>query len=317
MNEELFFTQVIPALYICICAIGIVANFLVIYVLIRYSSKRSIPNIFILNLAIADFLFLCTLPLQAHRFATKRWIFGNIACKIVTGFDGMNQLTGIFILTCMSIDRHMAIVHPIKCRLLRTANKARVISLAVWLASLLASQPLWIFANDYQVSNTTSMCIILWPTDVNGDTVFIVITFILGFILPLFVISICYYKMFAYLRHSHRPSHSARTYRQSRRVALIVVVIVAVFFLCWLPFYILNFVTLISRQGRPSMAMIGAYAVSICLSYANSCLNPIIYSFMGTTFRRNMRKVFLIGFFCRSNGLNEITSASFRRSSSR
>ncbi|XP_077988431.1 somatostatin receptor type 2-like [Glandiceps talaboti] len=288
---DAFFFKIIPALYSCICVIGLIGNFLVIYVLIRHSSKRSIPNVFILNLAIADFLFMCTLPFQAHSLAKKEWIFGNAMCKLITGFDGMNQFTGIFILTAMSVDRHLAIVYPIKFRAFRTINKARLVNVSIWCASLLASLPLWLFSQEYTVSNSTNICTIIWP-DYEGDTVFILFTFNLGFTFPLLVIAVCYIKAFTHLCQVHRPDHrlrAAKIRQESRRVAVMVIVIVIAFVVCWLPFYVLN-ITLSLDYHSPSMLVVSIYSISICLSYSNSCLNPIIYSFMGTNFRNNMAK---------------------------
>lgn len=66
-----------------------------------------------------------------------------------------------------------------------------------------------------------------------------------------------------------------------------VVVVVAVFVLCWLPFYILNIVNL---QVVLPGDFRGLYVFVVVLSYANSCANPILYGFLSDNFKRGFRK---------------------------
>lgn len=66
-----------------------------------------------------------------------------------------------------------------------------------------------------------------------------------------------------------------------------VVVVVAVFVLCWLPFYVLNIVNLqVVLPGE----FRGLYVFVVVLSYANSCANPILYGFLSDNFKRGFRK---------------------------
>lgn len=66
-----------------------------------------------------------------------------------------------------------------------------------------------------------------------------------------------------------------------------VVVVVAVFVLCWLPFYVLNIVNL---QVVLPGDFRGLYVFVVVLSYANSCANPILYGFLSDNFKRGFRK---------------------------
>lgn len=66
-----------------------------------------------------------------------------------------------------------------------------------------------------------------------------------------------------------------------------VVVVVAVFVLCWLPFYALNIVNLLIVLPGDFR---GLYFFVVVLSYANSCANPILYGFLSDNFKRGFRK---------------------------
>lgn len=61
----------------------------------------------------------------------------------------------------------------------------------------------------------------------------------------------------------------------------------AVFVLCWLPFYALNIVNLLVVLPGDFR---GLYFFVVVLSYANSCANPILYGFLSDNFKRGFRK---------------------------
>lgn len=80
---------------------------------------------------------------------------------------------------------------------------------------------------------------------------------------------------------------SSRRRKSERKITRMVVVVVAVFVLCWLPFYLLNIVNL---QVVLPGDFRGLYVFVVVLSYANSCANPILYGFLSDNFKRGFRK---------------------------
>lgn len=80
---------------------------------------------------------------------------------------------------------------------------------------------------------------------------------------------------------------SSRRRKSERKITRMVVVVVAVFVLCWLPFYVLNIVNL---QVVLPGDFRGLYVFVVVLSYANSCANPILYGFLSDNFKRGFRK---------------------------
>lgn len=67
----------IPICYLLVCAVGLSGNTLVIYVVLRYAKMKTVTNIYILNLAIADVLFMLGLPFLATQNAISYWPFGS------------------------------------------------------------------------------------------------------------------------------------------------------------------------------------------------------------------------------------------------
>ncbi|XP_002737407.1 somatostatin receptor type 2-like [Saccoglossus kowalevskii] len=282
-------TSVIPLFFGIVCFLGILGNGTVIAVLLRFNNMRTVPNIYILNLAFADLLFMFSIPFLAFQYATSNWVFGQALCKIVFAVDGMNMFTGIFILTAMSIDRYFAIVHGITSIKYRTVRNARMINCCMWLLSILVTLPLWIYSSTVSTNPQQVKCDIVWPKEV-FSMYFTIYAFVLGFALPVTIISGCYLSLVIYIVRSKGPrSENPRKSTGSRKVALLVLSVVAMFVICWLPFYVIQFV-LLSNQDV-TLAIYISYYSSLCLSYANSCLNPIVYTFAGENFRKNLSKI--------------------------
>ncbi|XP_004403166.1 PREDICTED: somatostatin receptor type 5 [Odobenus rosmarus divergens] len=278
---------VVPVLYLLVCAVGLGGNALVIYVVLRHAKMKTVTNIYILNLAVADVLLMLGLPFLATQNAVSYWPFGPVLCRLVMTLDGINQFTSIFCLTVMSVDRYLAVVHPIRSTQWRRPRVAKLASAAVWAFSLLMSLPLVVFADIQEGWNT---CNLSWPEPVGlWGAVFIIYTSVLGFFGPLLVICLCYLLIVVKVKASGVRVGATRR-RSERKVTRMVVVVVVVFVGCWLPFFIVNIVNLaFVLPEEPASA--GAYFFVVILSYANSCANPVLYGFLSDNFRQSFRKV--------------------------
>lgn len=180
----------IPLIYGVVCVVGLVGNTLVIHVIVNYTKNESVTNIYILNLAIADELFMLGLPFLAVQNALLSWPFGSLMCRVVMTVDAINQFTSIFCLTVMSVDRYMAVVHPIRSCWWRRPNVAKAISATMWAGSFVVVLPVVVFAD---VLKDDGNCSIVWPEPAEvWKTSFIVYTCTVGFFCPLLVICLCY-----------------------------------------------------------------------------------------------------------------------------
>ncbi|EMP33136.1 Somatostatin receptor type 3 [Chelonia mydas] len=246
----------IPLVYLIVCVVGLVGNSLVIYVVLCHSVSESVTNVYILNLALADELFMLGLPFLAAQNALSYWPFGSFMCRLVMAVDAINQFTSIFCLTVMSVDRYLAVVHPGKSSKWRTARVAKAVSATVWVLSSVVVLPVVVFSN---VPRGMSTCPIQWPFRSAGRRV---------------------------------RALSAKRKRSERRVTRMVVAVVAVFVLCWLPFYVLNIINVVCPlPEEPSL--FGVYFLVVVLPYANSCANPIIYGFLSYRFKQGFRRAIL------------------------
>ncbi|KAM4838108.1 somatostatin receptor type 3 [Urocitellus parryii] len=291
----------VPLVYLVVCVVGLLGNSLVIYVVLRHTASPSVTSVYILNLALADELFMLGLPFLAAQNALSYWPFGSFMCRLVMAVDGINQFTSIFCLTVMSVDRYLAVVHPARSARWRTAPVARTVSAAVWVASAVVVLPVVVFSG---VPRGMSTCHMQWPEPAAAWRAgFIIYTAALGFFGPLLVICLCYLLIVVKVRSAARrvraPScprlqapSCPRRRRSERRVTRMVVAVVALFVLCWMPFYVLNIVNVLCPLPEEP-AFFGLYFLVVALPYANSCANPILYGFLSYRFKQGFRRVLL------------------------
>ncbi|KAM6972509.1 LOW QUALITY PROTEIN: somatostatin receptor type 5 [Aplochiton taeniatus] len=271
--------------------VGLTGNTLAIWVVLRYAKMKTVTNIYILNLAVADELYILGLPFLTTQNVLSYWPFGSFLCRVVMTADSMNQFTSIFCLTVMSIDRYLAVVHPIRSTKWRRPRVAKVVSAAVWAVSFVVVLPVVIFSD---VQDTFNSCNMIWPEPKNvWSTAFILYTATIGFFGPLLIICLCYLLIVVKVKSAGARAGFTKRRRSERKVTRMVVVMVLVFVLCWLPFFIINMVNVVVIIPESSTTA-GIYFFSVILSYANSCANPLLYGFLSDNFKQSFRKVLCV-----------------------
>ncbi|EMP40634.1 Galanin receptor type 1 [Chelonia mydas] len=181
-----------------IFALGVLGNSLVITVLARSKpgKPRSTTNIFILNLSIADLAYLLfCIPFQSTVYVLPTWVLGAFICKFIHYFFTVSMLVSIFTLSAMSVDRYVAIVHSRRASVLRVSRNALLGVGLIWALSIAMASPVAhhqrLFHRD--ASNQT-FCWEQWPNP-RHKKVYVVCTFVFGYLLPLLLISFCYAKI--------------------------------------------------------------------------------------------------------------------------
>ncbi|XP_048457422.1 somatostatin receptor type 1-like [Rhincodon typus] len=276
---------VIQFVYALVCLVGLAGNAMVIFVILRYAKMKTATNIYLLNLAVADELFMLSVPFVAAAAALGRWPFGPLMCRAVLSVDGLNQFTSVFGLTVLSADRYVAVVHPIKAARYRRPSVARLVNLGVWLLSLLVILPIVVFAGTAVNSNGEVVCMFLWPRPA-WSVAFVVYTFLLGFLLPVLAIGLCYLLIILQTRAVALKAGWHQRRRSERKLTRLVLTVVAVFVICWLPFYAVHLAGVFLAELDTTVSHL-----CVILSYANSCANPILYGFLSDNFRRSFQRI--------------------------
>ncbi|XP_052389673.1 delta-type opioid receptor-like [Carassius gibelio] len=280
----------ITALYSVICVVGLLGNILVMYGVVRYTKLKTATNIYIFNLALADALATSTLPFQSAKYLMNTWPFGELLCKIVIAIDYYNMFTSIFTLTMMSVDRYIAVCHPVRALEFRTPIKAKIINVCIWILSSAVGVPVMIMAVTKVTNQGAIVCMLKFPEpDWYWDTVTKICVFIFAFVVPVLVITVCYGLMILRLRSVRIFSGSKEKDRNMRRITRMVLVVVAAFIICWTPIHIFIIVKTLVDISQKNPFVIASWHLCIALGYTNSSLNPVLYAFLDENFKRCFR----------------------------
>ncbi|XP_068047317.1 galanin receptor type 3 [Anomalospiza imberbis] len=287
---------IVPIIFSLIFLVGTVGNGLVLAVLLwNGQAKYSTTNLFILNLAVADLCFIiCCVPFQATIYTLDGWLFGAFACKAVHFLIYLTMYASSFTLAAVSVDRYLAIRYPLKSRDLRTSRNAGVAIVVIWSLSLLFAGP---YLSYYQIIHYhgVPICVPIWEDQ--RRKVLDIFTFVFGYLLPVTVVSLAYSRTIKFLWTSVDPIERISESRKAKRKVTKMIVTVAILFcLCWLPHHL---VILCFWFGHfPFNRATYAFRLaSHCLSYTNSCLNPIVYALISKHFRKRFKQAFTCLFF--------------------
>ncbi|KAI1898908.1 hypothetical protein AGOR_G00077240 [Albula goreensis] len=287
--------KLIPAIYSIIFVLGFAGNGLVVCVLCQKASRSTVANTYMLSLALSDLLFLVSLPFWAVYYSQDyQWVFGSLMCKVCGGLLSLNLYASIFFITCMSVDRYLAIVHPFKSQGQRSLCRARVVSCMVWAAACVPTMLTLVFRDTLHVAHMdVTVCGIKYPSD-SWETALGLMKNILGFLLPFTIIASCYCSIGKHLLGS--PDLKKSTSNLDRVLKLVVAVVVA-FFVCWFPFHVLTFLNTLGRLGVTVPCWVQrtidmALPFTLCLGFSNSAVNPFLYCFVGNHFREQLSSMY-------------------------
>ncbi|KAM3863095.1 mu-type opioid receptor [Diretmus argenteus] len=254
---------------------------------------KTATNIYIFNLALADALATSTLPFQSVNYLMGTWPFGDVLCKMVLSIDYYNMFTSIFTLTTMSIDRYIAVCHPVKALDFRTPRNAKIVNVCNWILSSAIGLPVMFMASTVVTYHTPAGiidCTLIFPhPSWYWENLLKICVFIFAFIMPVLIITVCYGLMILRLKSVRMLSGSKEKDRNLRRITRMVLVVVAVFIVCWTPIHI--FVIIKALVNIPSsLLQTVTWHFCIALGYTNSSLNPVLYAFLDENFKRCFRE---------------------------
>lgn len=274
-------------IYILVFLLSLLGNALVVLVVLSSQISRSVTDIYLLNLAIADLLFALTLPIWAA-YKVKGWIFGTPLCKIVSFLKEVNFYSGILLLACISVDRYLAIVHATRT-LTQKRHWVKFICLGIWTLSLILSLPMLLFRNTVEYKSNFFCYEDMGTNTTKWRLVMRILPQTFGFLLPLLVMLICYGLTLRTLFEAHMG--------QKHRAMRVIFAVVLIFLLCWLPHNLVLVADTLLRIGlipdscqRRNQIDRALNATEI-LGFLHSCLNPFIYAFIGQRFRHNLLRI--------------------------
>ncbi|KAK0406902.1 hypothetical protein QR680_018878 [Steinernema hermaphroditum] len=286
--------------HLLLVAIGSV-NLLVILVILIRPYMRSITNVYMIGLCLADFIYLANLILvAATQINDKSWPFGSLMCTLYHGTETTGKYGSVIFVVLLAADRYCAMCKTNWCARYRNYRSAILASVVAWTVAVAAALPLYTFSEVVQLKfrgfeSTHKLCIAKWP---NSESARWYITFssILIFALPLALIVYCYYHIWNKLREALKGSKRMRRASSSRapyhRVTRLVLWVVVFHVLCWSPFWLFNLFSSILRLRISTQFDRIIVNIIHLFPYVNCALNPLLYAAHAENFRIAFRSLF-------------------------
>lgn len=284
-----------PVYMFVICVLGILGNVFVLLVFCLHKKTCSVAEIYLGNLAAADLLLTSCLPFWAINVASGfDWQFGSLMCRLVNTGIKMNMYCSVYFLVMVSADRYLALVFALTYGRMRRPWYAKLSCLTVWILGIILSVPTFNFREvKYMSEYSVTACILIYPNhrvELTCDILFVV----LGFILPVTVISYCTCKIIQALHWQVMDRFNA--VNKERKATVLVLAVLLAFLLCWIPFHLVTILDILRRIEVISGCAL-ENGLDICnqvftyLALSNSVLNPILYVIVGKNFRKKVKEL--------------------------
>lgn len=318
IDTELLVTGIVYGLTFLV---GIVGNSLIVHSVTHFKRMKSLSNVFLASLATADLiLIIFCVPVKFAQLFSFTWTFGEFLCKFVHYIQDLSAICSVFTLTAMSIERYYAIMYPVECRYICTMSQTKRTIILTWFASIILASPvLWvqILKEVGDSEHRGYWCIRDWDNGL-GWQLYELYLLVIILIIPLIIMTYSYAHICNRLwsvmhnRTTTFPLSQSTVYidasaNKMSQVIKMLIVVVVIFVLCWAPILIMNVLKAFAILPTLNYGNMKAIKTAFHLfSYANSCVNPIIYGFMSRNFRASFKAALAKCLGCKRNP-NELT----------
>nr|XP_005007783.1 uracil nucleotide/cysteinyl leukotriene receptor [Cavia porcellus] len=277
--------MLLACFYLLDFILAFVGNALALWLFIRDHKSGTPANVFLMHLAVADLSCVLVLPTRlVYHFSGNHWPFGEIPCRLTGFLFYLNMYASIYFLTCISMDRFLAIVHPVKSLKLRRPLYAHLACALLWVVVAVAMAPLLVSPQTVQ-TNQTVVCLQLYREKASHKALTsLVVAFTFSFVITV----TCYLLIIRSLRQGPRVEK-----RLKGKAVRMIAIVLAIFLICFVPYHIHRTVYLLHYNGgRASCAAQRVLAlgnrITSCLTILNGALDPVMYFFVAEKFRNTL-----------------------------
>ncbi|KAM5139909.1 neuropeptide Y receptor type 4-2 [Callospermophilus lateralis] len=285
--------------------VGVLGNLCLICVTLKQKEKNNVTNLLIANLAFSDFLMcLICQPLTVIYTIMDYWIFGKVLCKMSAFIQCMSVTVSILSLVLVALERHQLIINPTGWK--PSISQAYMGIVAIWLIACLLSLPFLtnsILENVFHNNHSKALdflvdkvvCTESWPL-YHHRIIYTTFLLLFQYCIPLGFILICYVRIYQRLRRQGRVFRKG-TYSwqagQMKRINLMLMAMVAAFAIFWLPFHVFNTLEDWHHEVIPVCHSNLIFLVCHLIAMASTCVNPFIYGFLNTNFKKEVKALVL------------------------
>ncbi|CAL8289822.1 unnamed protein product [Lota lota] len=291
----------LPAAYGLIFAVGLVGNVTAISVYVAVLRPWKSGSIIMVNLALADLLYMLTLPFLVHYYTNgEAWSMGPLLCCLVRFAFHLNLYSSVLLLTCLTAFRWLAVARPLRAAQVRRRSWGLAACAAAWAAAVAGVGPMLGLLSATEVADgggvRTACLDFASSTPREAVALYSWLLTALGFLLPLAVVAGCNAGIVWELARGPYTGSPCRA-----RARRLTVAILAVFVVCFLPYHVLRVLrvtTLLAPEDWSCAARRGihaAYIVSRPLAAVNTLCNLALYTLAGERFHRAVLRIVSTG----------------------
>ena len=296
-NDDFKYT-LYSSVFSVVFVVGLIFNMVAIYIFGCTLKLRNETTTYMINLVVSDFLFVLSLPFRIVYFIRREWLFGSVLCKISVALFYTNMYGSILFLTCISVDRFLAIVHPFRFQAIRTKRNAKLACCTVWVLVLSGSIPtgfLLATTSPKNANSSSNYCFEnysenQWKAELSKVVVFIETV---GFIIPLLLNVYCSIMVLRTLRQPQVLSRGGTL--NKTKILRMICVHIFIFCFCFIPYNInLIFYAMVRSKvlkGCNVESVVRTiYPIALCIAVTNCCFDPVIYYFTSETIQSSIKR---------------------------
>ncbi|XP_072283743.1 P2Y purinoceptor 8-like [Pyxicephalus adspersus] len=303
MLQNKMLQTVLPAIYLFIFLVSTPLNLTSLWIFCRSQAKTPIM-VFMINLAANDLAYSLTLPfLAAYHIGGNNWPFGDTFCTVTTILFYANANCSILTMVCISVERYIGVVHPLRFQNCMNIRKAFFVCLLIWVLALSVDSPLLYNKMTFYVPELNILtCFDILPKNMFSSSVLIYLYFISRllafFAIPLVVMITCYVSIIVTVLCSYNHQSIVPRKQTICTIAMLLIVL----FICFVPSNVIFL--LHSFPSAKQYTLYVAYTFSLALGGFNCCLDPFVYYFGSREFRQNVKRKMYSLFYKNNAGKN-------------
>ncbi|XP_074535609.1 trace amine-associated receptor 1-like [Halichoeres trimaculatus] len=278
--------------FVLVIILTVCGNLLVTLSVSYFKQLHTPTNFLIVSLAVSDLLvgMIVMFPGMIH-FLESCWYFGDFLCKVSLSSNVTLVTASIINLCFISIDRYYAVCQPLLYRSRITDNTVLVMIVVSWGVSVLTGFGMIFFQLSVlgveEFYNKNVACeggCFLFQTKLSST-----LSSFLSFYLPGVILLGVYLKILLVAQKQFRsiqragcvssvkPSNTSQT-KATKTLAIVL----GAFLSFWTPFFVCNLIGPFIGYSVPPEV----FETVVWLGLLNSALNPIIYAFFYSWFRK-------------------------------
>ena len=294
--------------------------------------RRTVPNMYIITLAVSDFLMsLLGIPFSLASLMTGKWPFNNFICQLQGFWILLMCAVSLQTLAVTAVNRYFRVVRSrASYQRIFSMKKTKITIAILWVMALFAPLPYVVAGHEFFFHTGKVFCAHNAESLYEGYGAYLVLVYVA---IPLIIIITCYTRVFIAVRKHNlnfrfriRQRSTNNTTRNNNsldssgilsveevNVTYILLVVVISFLTCWTPVLIIDMIDFINGDWKLKRQVYVSYT---CFGFASTALNPIIYGIMNRSIRAEYLRILTPVRFWSSLSQSSLQSASrsFQRS---